>query len=83
MDIISIITGMLSWLQVGLGQASITAGTIYQGAVVVDKVTTEDFRGTWSAELQERGIQTIKGLVIRVDKSDLYWCPRIQRNPKK
>ncbi len=72
MDIISIITGVLSWLQVGLGQASITATTIYQGAVVIDKVTTEDFKGTWSAELQEGGIQTIKGLVIRVDKSDLY-----------
>ena len=72
MDIISIVTGIFSWLQVSIGQTSITATTIYQGAVVVDKVTTEDFRGTWSAELQERGIQTIKGLVIQVDKSDLY-----------
>ena len=72
MDIISIITGIMSWLQVTAGQASITATTIYQGAGVVDKVTTEDFRGTWSAELQEQGIQIIKGLVIRVDKSDLY-----------
>jgi len=72
MDIISIVTGILSWLQVSMGQASITAGTIYQGAVVVDKVTTENFKGTWSAELQEQGIQIIKGLVIRVEKSDLY-----------
>lgn len=72
MGFISIITGILSWVQVGLGQAPISATTIYHGAVLVDKVTTDDFRGTWTAELQERGIQTIKGLVVRVDKSDLY-----------
>jgi len=47
-----------------MGQASITAGTIYQGAVVIDKVTTEDFRGTWTAELQE---QVIKGFIIKVE----------------
>lgn len=70
MDIISIVTGIFSWLQVTLGQASITATTIYQGAVVVDKVTTEDFKGTWSAELQERGIQTIKGFIIKVENED-------------
>ena len=64
MDIISIITGVLSWLQVSMGQASVTAGTVYQGAVVVDKISTEDFRGTWSAELQE---QIIKGFVVRVE----------------
>jgi len=72
MGFISIITGILSWVQVGLGQAPISATTLYHGAVLVDKVTTEDLKGTWSAELQERGIQTIKGLVVRVDKSDLY-----------
>lgn len=71
MDIISIVTGIFSWLQVSIGQASITATTIYQGAVVVDKVTTEDFRGTWSAEIQEQGIKTIKGLVIQLDKPNL------------
>lgn len=64
MDIISIVAGILSWLQVGMGQASVTAGTVYQGAVVVDKVTTEDFRGTWTAELQE---QVIKGFIIKVE----------------
>ena len=69
MGFISIITGILSWIQVGLGQAPISATTIYHGAVLVDKVTTEDFKGTWSAELQE---QIIKGFVVRVDKSDLY-----------
>jgi hypothetical protein len=67
MDIFSIVAGILSWLQVGMGQASVTAGTVYQGAVMVDKVTTEDFRGTWSAELQEQGIQTIKGFIIKVE----------------
>ena len=67
MDIISIITGILSWLQVGMGQASVTAGTVYQGAVVVDKVTTEDFRGTWSAELQEQGKQIIQGFTVKID----------------
>ncbi len=67
MDIFSIITGILSWLQVSMGQASITAGTIYQGAVVVDKVTTEDFRGTWSAELQEQGKQIIQGFTVKID----------------
>ena len=72
MGFISIITGILSWVQVGLGQAPISATTLYHGAVVVDKVTTEDFKGTWSAELQEQGIQIIKGFVVRVDKSDLY-----------
>ena len=70
MDIFSIITGILSWLQVSMGQASATAGTFYQGAVVVDKVTTEDFRGTWSAELQEQGIQTIKGFIIKVESNN-------------
>jgi hypothetical protein len=70
MDIFSIIAGILSWLQVGMGQASVTAGTIYQGAVMVDKVTTEDFRGTWSAELQEQGIQTIKGFIIKVENNN-------------
>jgi hypothetical protein len=70
MDIISIITGILSWLQVSMGQASVTAGTIYQGAVVVDKVTTEDFRGTWSAELQEQGKQIIQGFVVSVDEKE-------------
>ena len=70
MDIFSIITGILSWLQVGMGQASVTAGTVYQGAVVIDKVTTEDFRGTWSAELQEQGIQTIKGFIIKVENNN-------------
>lgn len=64
MDIISIVTGIFSWLQVTVGQASVTAGTVYQGAVVVDKITTEDFRGTWTAELQE---QIIQGFVIRVE----------------
>ena len=68
MDIFSIITGILSWLQVSMGQASVTAGTIYQGAVVVDKVTSEDFRGTWSAELQQHGKQIIQGFVVGVDE---------------
>jgi hypothetical protein len=68
MDIISIITGILSWLQVSMGQASVTAGTVYQGAVVVDKVTTEDFRGTWSAELQQNGKQIIQGFVVEIDR---------------
>jgi hypothetical protein len=67
MDIISIITGILSWLQVSMGQASVTAGTIYQGAVVIDKVTTEDFRGTWTAELQEQGKQIIQGFTVKID----------------
>ncbi len=67
MDIFSIVAGILSWLQVSMGQASVTAGTIYQGAVVVDKVTTEDFRGTWSAELQEQGKQIIQGFTVKID----------------
>ena len=67
MDIFSIVAGILSWLQVGMGQASVTAGTVYQGAVVVDKVTTEDFRGTWSAELQEQGKQIIQGFTVKID----------------
>jgi hypothetical protein len=70
MDIFSIVAGILSWLQVSMGQASVTAGTVYQGAVMVDKVTTEDFRGTWSAELQEQGIQTIKGFIIKVENNN-------------
>ena len=70
MDIFSIITGILSWLQVSMGQASVTAGTVYQGAAMIDKVTTEDFRGTWSAELQEQGIQTIKGFIIKVENNN-------------
>jgi hypothetical protein len=70
MDIISIISGILSWLQVSMGQASVTAGTVYQGAVVVDKITTEDFRGTWTAELQEQGIQTFKGFIIKVENNN-------------
>ncbi len=70
MDIISIVTGILSWLQVSMGQASVTAGTIYQGAVVIDKVTTEDFRGTWSAELQEQGKQIIQGFVVSVNEKE-------------
>ena len=67
MDIISIVTGILSWLQVSMGQASVTAGTVYQGAVVIDKVTTEDFRGTWTAELQEQGKQIIQGFTVKID----------------
>jgi len=67
MDIISIVAGILSWLQVSMGQASVTAGTIYQGAVVIDKVTTEDFRGTWTAELQEQGKQIIQGFTVKID----------------
>jgi hypothetical protein len=67
MDIFSIVAGILSWLQVSMGQASVTAGTIYQGAVMVDKVTTEDFRGTWSAELQEQGRQIIQGFTVKID----------------
>jgi hypothetical protein len=67
MDVISIISGILSWLQVSTGQASITAGTIYQGAAMIDKVTTEDFRGTWSAELQDHGKQIIQGFIIKVE----------------
>jgi hypothetical protein len=70
MDIISIVAGILSWLQVGMGQSSVTAGTVYQGAVMVDKVTTEDFRGTWSAELQEHGKQIIQGLVVSVNEKE-------------
>jgi len=70
MDIFSIVTGILSWLQVSMGQASVTAGTIYQGAVMVDKVTTEDFRGTWSAELQEQGKQIIQGFVVKVNEKE-------------
>jgi len=70
MDLISIISGILSWLQVSMGQASVTAGTVYQGAVVIDKVTTEDFRGTWTAELQEQGVQTFKGFIIKVENNN-------------
>jgi len=70
MDLISIVTGILSWLQVSMGQASITAGTVYQGAVVVDKITTEDYRGTWSAELQEQGRQIIQGFVVSVNEKE-------------
>jgi len=70
MDIFSIVTGILSWLQVSMGQASVTAGTIYQGAVMVDKVTTEDFRGTWSAELQDHGRQIIQGFVVSVNEKE-------------
>jgi hypothetical protein len=68
MDIFSIVAGILSWLQVSMGQASVTAGTVYQGAVVIDKVTTEDFRGTWSAELQQHGKQIIQGFVVEIDR---------------
>ena len=70
MDIFSIVAGILSWLQIGMGQASVTAGTIYQGAVMVDKVTTEDFRGTWSAELQDQGRQIIQGFVVSVNEKE-------------
>ena len=70
MDIFSIVTGILSWLQVSMGQASVTAGTVYQGAVMVDKVTTEDFRGTWSAELQEGGKQIIQGFMVSVNEKE-------------
>ena len=70
MDIFSIIAGILSWLQVSMGQASVTAGTVYQGAVMVDKVTTEDFRGTWSAELQEQGKQIIQGFMVSVNEKE-------------
>jgi hypothetical protein len=70
MDIISIVSGILSWLQVSMGQASVTAGTVYQGAAMIDKITTEDFRGTWTAELQEQGIQTFKGFIIKVENNN-------------
>ena len=70
MDIFSIIAGILSWLQVSMGQASVTAGTVYQGAVMVDKVTTEDFRGTWSAELQDHRKQIIQGFVVGVNEKE-------------
>jgi hypothetical protein len=70
MDIFSIVAGILSWLQVSMGQASVTAGTIYQGAVMVDKVTTEDFRGTWSAELQDHGKQIIQGFMVSVNEKE-------------
>jgi hypothetical protein len=70
MDIFSIVAGILSWLQVSMGQASVTAGTVYQGAVVVDKVTTEDFRGTWSAELQDHGKQIIQGFMVSVNEKE-------------
>ncbi len=70
MDIFSIIAGILSWLQVSMGQASVTAGTVYQGAVMVDKVTTEDFRGTWSAELQDHGKQIIQGFMVSVNEKE-------------
>lgn len=50
-----------------MGQASVTAGTVYQGAAMIDKVTTEDFRGTWSAELQDHGKQIIQGFIIKVE----------------
>ena len=53
-----------------MGQASVTAGTVYQGAVVVDKITTEDYRGTWSAELQEQGRQIIQGFVVSVNEKE-------------
>ena len=64
MDIISIITGIFSWLQVSLGQTPLTAGTVYQGAVVVDKISSEDFRGTWTRELQE---QIVQGFTVKVE----------------
>ena len=70
MDIFSIVAGILSWLQVSMGQASVTAGTVYQGAVMVDKVTTEDFRGTWSAELQDHGKQIIQGFMVSVNEKE-------------
>ncbi len=70
MDIFSIVAGIFSWLQVSMGQASVTAETVYQGAVVVDKVTTEDFRGTWSAELQEHGKQIIQGFVVSANEKE-------------
>ena len=53
-----------------MGQASVTAGTVYQGAAMIDKITTEDFRGTWTAELQEQGIQTFKGFIIKVENNN-------------
>ena len=67
MDFISILSAIFSWIQVGTGQAAITATTLYQGAVMVDKVTTEDFRGTWSAEIQEQGIKTVKSFIMQVE----------------
>ena len=67
MDIFSIVAGILSWLQVGMGQAPISATTLYHGAVLVDKATTEDFKGTWSAELQEQGIKTVKSFIMQVE----------------
>jgi len=70
MDIFSIVAGILSWLQVSMGQASVTAGTVYQGAVVIDKVSTKDFRGTWTAELQEGSQQIIQGFVVSVNEKE-------------
>ena len=67
MGFISIITGILSWIQVGIGQAPISATTLYHGAVLIDKATTEDLRGTWSAEIQEQGIKTVKSFIMQVE----------------
>jgi hypothetical protein len=67
MGVFSILSGIVSLFQVMTGQATLSATTIYQTAVMVDKVTTEDFRGTWTSELEE---QIIQGFVIKVDEKE-------------
>jgi len=62
MNFIGMITGLMALIQAGT-TGHITANTVYQGAVMVDRVHTWSSQGTWTSSMQEEGIQTIKNLL--------------------
>jgi hypothetical protein len=66
MGILSILSGIVSLFQVMTGQATLSAASVYQTAVMADKVTTEDFKGTWTAKIED----DIKGVFITTPAVD-------------
>jgi hypothetical protein len=66
MGILSVLSGIVSLFQVITGQATISAASVYQTAVMADKVTTENFRGTWTAKIED----DIKGVFITTPAVD-------------
>jgi len=62
MNFIGMITGLMALIQAGT-TGHITANTVYQGAVMVDRAYTMSSQGTWNSSMQEEGIQMIKDIL--------------------
>ena len=53
MGLLSIFSGILALFQVATGHVAVSATAVYKTAVMVDKISSEELKGTWTAKIED------------------------------